>query len=99
LAQKKPEKPAKGFPRKEFAAMAKAKNKGEVIVRISVEDGIPRVRPLTAGEQRQFLKTHPKSKLPTYSLGEIERMVNSLEQINRITDPKTMSVVTRASAG
>ena len=68
--------------------MAKKKNPDQVIVRVSMENGVPRVRPLTTQEQRQFLKTHPTSRLPTCSLADIERMTESLEETIRTIDPR-----------
>jgi hypothetical protein len=83
--------------------MAKDKNRHQVIVRISIdENGLPRIRPLTAKEQEQFLKTHPGLKLPTYSPQEI---IKGLELAllppspfveNPPTDPSTVSVVPSA---
>ena len=68
--------------------MAKEETRDQIIVRISVENGVPRVRPLTVKEQEQFIKTHPTLKLPTFSL----------EEMNQIVDPRTISVVTDPSA-
>ena len=70
--------------------MAKEEDRDQIMVRISIENGVPQVRPLTAEEQKQFLKTHPKSKLPTFSLQEI---VDGLQELNRMIDPSTISVV------
>ena len=70
--------------------MAKEETRDQIIVGISIENGVPRVRPLTAEEQKQFLRTHPKSKLPTFTLQEI---VDGLQQINRMIDPSMISVV------
>jgi hypothetical protein len=91
--------------------MARKKNRDQVILRISMENGIPRVRPLTAREQRQFFKTHPKARLPTFSLEEIERGLEEIEKEvgttpprsqspeNLITDPRTISIVNGPSGG
>ena len=61
----------------------------QIIMRIDVENGVPRVRPLTAEEQKQFTKTHPGLKLPTFTVDEINRIAMS--------DPKTISVVNNPS--
>jgi len=78
--------------------MAKKKNRDQIIVRISMENGVPRVRPLTAKEQKQFIKTHPKSKLPTFSLSDVNQGMTNLEQMAQIMDPRTISVVNDPSA-
>jgi hypothetical protein len=63
----------------------------QIIVRISIdENGVPRVYPLTAKDQKQFLKTHPKLKLPTFTVEEINRIA--------LTDPTTISLVNDPSA-
>jgi hypothetical protein len=99
-----------GLPKKELAAMAKKKAKDQIIVRISMENGVPQVRPLTADEQRQFIKTHPNLKLPTFSPEDIERGLEELEKQfatthpksqlleNHITDPRSINLVTNPSA-
>src|SRR5262249_54382093 len=81
---------SKRLPREEFKAMAKHKTRDQIIVRISLENGVPREQPLTAKEQRQFTKTHPNLKLPTFTLEEINRIAMS--------DPSTISVVDEPSA-
>jgi hypothetical protein len=90
--------------------MAREKNRGQVILRISMENGVPRVRPLTAREQEQFTKAHPKAKLPTFSPEEIRRGPEEIEKelgtthprsqspANLITHPMTISVVNDHSA-
>ena len=51
--------------------MAKDKNKNQVMVGIRIENGVPRIRPLSAKEQKRFLKSHPNVRLPTFSLDEV----------------------------
>ena len=75
--------------------MAKEETRDQIMVRISIENGVPRVTPLTAEEQRQFIKTHPKLKLPTFSVQEI---VDGLQELNRMIDPSMISVVNDPSA-
>ena len=87
LAQKIARNLAKIFQREQFAEMAIEESRDQVIVRISMENGIPRIRQLTGKERKQFTKTHPKSQLSTFSL----------EEISRITD-RTMSVVNDPTA-
>ena len=50
--------------------MARKKSKNQVVVGISMENGIPRVRRLTAEEEKVFHKKHPNAKLPTFSLAK-----------------------------
>jgi hypothetical protein len=98
LAQKNARNIAKRFQQQEeFAEMAKRQNRDQVIVHISMENGVPRVRPLTAKEQKQFFKTHPKSQLPILSGEEINRRTDAVE-INQIADPSTLSVVNDPAA-
>ena len=90
--------------------MAKKKAKNQIIVRISMENGVPRVKPLTAEEQKQFVKTHPNLKLPTFRMAEIQRGLEELEKQlgmthpkspslqSRMVDPSTISVVNAPSA-
>jgi len=33
--------------------------------------------------------THPKSKLPTFSLSDVNQAMTKLEQMNQIMDPRT----------
>lgn len=75
--------------------MAKNKTRNQIIVGISM---VPRVRMLTAKEQEQFIKTHPTLKLPTFSLEEVRRVTDSLEEMGQMTDPRTISVATDLSA-
>lgn len=82
----------------------------QIIVRISMENGVPQVTPLTAQEQRQFIKTHPNLKLPTFSPEDIERGLEELEKQfatthpklqspeSHITDPRSISLVNAPSA-
>lgn len=91
--------------------MAKDKARDQIIVRISMENGVPRIRPLTAKEQKQFLKTHPNLKLPTFSLAEMQEGLKELEKQlgmthpksssfqNRMTDPRTISVMDKGFTG
>jgi len=65
--------------------MAQKKNNDQILVRIDMENGIPRVRQVTGEELKQFLKTHPKLKLPTFSLADMNRAVTTLEEINPST--------------
>ena len=58
--------------------MAKDKKRHQVMVGISIENGVPRIRPLSAKEQKRFLKTHPNVRLPTFSLDEIKRGLEEL---------------------
>jgi hypothetical protein len=77
-----------GVPRKEFAPMSQEKNKDQIIARISMENGIPKVMPLSAEEQRQFIKTHPNLQLPTFSLADIQQATTILENmIPNTADP------------
>jgi hypothetical protein len=78
--------------------MAKGNARDRIIVRISMVNGVPRVRPLTEKEQRQFIKTHPKSKLPVVSREELSRLADSLNDMTRIVDPSTISVANAPSA-
>ena len=79
--------------------MAKDKNRHQVMVGISIENGVPRIRPLSAKEQRRFLKTHPNVRLPTFSLDEIKRGLEELvlthatspSPENQLTDPSMTS--------
>ena len=85
--------------------MARKKSKNQVVVGISMENGIPRVRRLTAEEEKVFYKKHPNAKLPTYSLAEIRRGLAEIEKEvgtirpqppspeNLIPDPSTISLV------
>lgn len=59
--------------------MANKMNKNQVIARISMVNGVPQVRPLTAEEQRQFIKTHPNLQLPTFSLTDVNQGLTMLE--------------------
>lgn len=78
--------------------MARKKNKDDqIIVRIDMENGIPRVRQVLGKELKQVVKTHQKSKLPTFSLENLNRVVTILEDMNRIVDPRTISVVNNPS--
>jgi hypothetical protein len=86
------------FTGKEFAPMAKGNARDQIIVRISMVNGVPSVRPLTEKEQRQFIKTHPKSKLPVISLEKLSRLADSLEDMTQIVDPSTISVANAPSA-
>lgn len=78
--------------------MAQKMNKDRVLVRIDVENGIPRVRQVTGKELKQFLKTHPKLKLPTFSLADINRAVTTMEGMSQAVDPSTISVMNNPSA-
>lgn len=90
--------------------MPKKKANNKIIVRISMENGVPEVRPLTAKEQRQFMKTHPNLKLPTFSPNDIKRGLEELEKEfatthpiwqspeNHITDPRSINLVNVPSA-
>ena len=79
--------------------MAKDKNRHQVMVGISIENGVPRIRPLSAKEQRRFLKTHPNVRLPTFSLDEVRRGLEELVLTHatspspegRVIDPTTIS--------
>jgi hypothetical protein len=79
--------------------MSKDKNRHQIIVRISIENSVPRVRPLTAREQEQFLKTHPNVQLPTFSPEEVMRGLEELVLThatspsleNRLIDPSMTS--------
>ena len=71
--------------------MAWKKNKNQVIVRISVENGIPRVRQLTGEEEREFYKKHPNASLPTFSPEDIERGLEAIGQQFGTTHPKSQS--------
>ena len=74
--------------------MAQKTNKDDqIIVRIDMENGIPRVRQVKGKELKRFLKTHQKSKLPTYSLEQLSRVAATIEDMIRVPDPKTMSPV------
>jgi len=77
-----------------------AKSRKKMIVRISIdENGLPQIRPFTAEEQAQFLKTHPKVQLPTFSPQEVIRGLElamlppSPFAENQLTHPSTASVV------
>jgi hypothetical protein len=59
--------------------MAQKMNKNQIIARISMVNGVPRVRLLTAKEQRQFIKTHPNLQLPTFSLEDVNQGLTMLE--------------------
>jgi hypothetical protein len=91
--------------------MARDKNRHQVMVGISIdENGVPRIRPLSAKEQRRFHKTHPNVILPTFSAAEIQRGLEALEEQlgtthpkspslqSRMVDPSTISVVNDPSA-
>jgi hypothetical protein len=56
---------------------------GQIMVRIDIENGVPRVRMLTAQEEREFYRTHPNVSLPTYSVDYINQITS--------TDPPTKS--------
>ena len=71
----------------------KANKDDQVIIRIDMENGIPRVRQVKGKELQRFLKTHRRSKLPTCSLEQLSRLSTELEDLNRGADPKTMSAV------
>ena len=79
--------------------MAKDKSRHQVMVGISIVNGLPRIRPLTAKEQKRFLKTHPNVRLPTFSLEEIKRGLEELILThatspfaeNRVIDSRTTS--------
>ena len=84
--------------------MARDKSRHQVMVGISIVNGLPRIRPLTAKEQKRFLKTHPNVQLPTFSPQEV---IKGLElamlppspfAANQLTDPSTMSLVNDPSA-
>ena len=62
-------------------------------MRLDIENGVARVRPCTAQEQEEFLRTHPHVQLPTYSLEEVwwrlthphvQLPTYSLEEVNRL---------------
>jgi hypothetical protein len=90
--------------------MARKKNKNQVMVRISMENGTPRVRQLTAKEEKEFYKAHPNVRVPTYSLGDIQRGLEQIEnelgrmrpksksQETPIPDPSTISILGDPSA-
>ena len=77
----------------------------ETLMRISIENGVPRIRQCTAQEQEEFLRTHPNVILPTYSVEEINRLAlrglaeldkqfgkmppTSSSPRNQMTDPST----------
>jgi hypothetical protein len=90
LAQKNARNLTKSSLQEEFSEMAKRENRDQVIVHISMENGIPRLRQLTPNEQKQFFKTHPKSKLPTFTLDHLNRIL--------MTDPSTISLGNDPSA-
>ena len=48
--------------------------RGRTLMRIDIENGVPRVRACTVQEQEEFLRTHPNVKLPTYSVEEVNRL-------------------------
>jgi hypothetical protein len=82
--------------------MAKDKSRHQVIVGISIVNGLPRIRPFTAKEQKRFLKTYPNVQLPTFSPQEVIRGLElamlppSPSAENRIIDPSTVSIVPSA---
>jgi hypothetical protein len=72
------------------------------MIGISIVNGLPGIRPLTAREQEQFLKAHPNVQLPTFSPEEV---IKGLElamlppspfAVNQLTDPSTLSIVPSA---
>jgi hypothetical protein len=82
--------------------MAKDKSRHQVMVGISIVNGLPRIRPLTAREQEQFLMAHPNVQLPTFSPQEV---IKGLELAmlppspfaeNQLTDPSMLSIVPSA---
>ena len=84
--------------------MAKDKSRHQVMVGISIVNGVPRIRPLSSKEQKRFLKTHPNVQLPTFSPQEV---IKGLELAmlppspfaeNQLTDPSTLSIVNDPSA-
>jgi hypothetical protein len=70
----------------------------QIIVRIDMENGMPRVRQVTGEELKQFVKTRQKSKLPTFSLEHVNRVATTLENMNQAVDPRTIRVVNNPSA-
>jgi hypothetical protein len=63
----------------------------QILVRIDMENGIPRVRQVTGKERKKFFQTHQKSNLPTYSLDHMDQILMTREEMNRIVDPSTIS--------
>ena len=78
--------------------MVQKTKEDQIIVRIDMENGIPRVRQITGKELKRFYKTHQKSKLPTFSLEQVNRIATTLEGINQIVDPSTIRIVSDPSA-
>jgi hypothetical protein len=77
--------------------MEKDDNRDHVIVRISIdENGVPRVKPLSAKEQKRFTKSHPNLQLPTLSLSEVQRGLEELER--ELTHPTSPSPANQPSA-
>ena len=72
-------------------------NEDQIIVRIDMENGIPRVRQVTGKELKQFVKTHQKLKLPICSLEEVNRVETTLEEMTQVVDPSTISLVNNPS--
>jgi hypothetical protein len=71
--------------------MARKKSKNQVIVRISVENGIPRVSQLTAKEEEEFYKKHPNVELPIYSPEDVRRGLEEVEKEVGTTHPESQS--------
>ena len=58
--------------------------RNKTLMRIDIENGVPRVRQCTAQEQEEFLRTHPNVILPTYSVEEINRLaLRGLEELEK----------------
>lgn len=59
--------------------MAQNMNKDQVLVRISMVNGVPKVTPLSAEEEEQFFKTHPNANVPTFSPADVNQGLTMLE--------------------
>ena len=86
----------------------------KTLMRLGIENGVPRVRQCTAEEEEEFLRTHPNVILPTFSVEEVNRLaLRGLEELEKqfgkthpkslslgsqMTDPSTISLVSDPSA-
>lgn len=67
----------------------------KTLMRLDIENGVPRVRQCTAEEEEEFLRTHPNVILPTFSVEEVNRLaLRGLEELEKqfgTTHPKSQS--------
>lgn len=59
--------------------MAQKMNKDQMLVRISMVNGVPTVTPLSAEEEQRFFKTHPNANVPTFSPADVSKGLTMLE--------------------